>query len=216
VPLGWILATLLMAVLAADADFVAGKQLYDSFEYEQALFRFEQVLVKPGLQPAEKAEVSLWLAVCLEGVGRVADADRAMQDAARLDPAASLPVATAPAFQTRWRDIVAAARAAPATTTTVTTTTPAPAVTTTTAAPSTLGLAVGAGGGVALLGAAVLGAVSAERWVAATDTAAFVDERVVAHGGYVAALTGAVVSGVVGAGLLVTAVVLPSSPTEAP
>lgn len=200
-----LLASVLMAALAQEPDYVAGRSLYDAFEYEQALFRFQQALVKPGLSPKEQAEVSLWLALCLEGVGRPNDADRAMGDAVALDAAATLPTTTSPAFEARFAAIAEATRAAATATTTTTTTTPTtPAPTM--AGPSSFAWVLGGGGGVALVGAAVLGVVAAERWGASTDPTAFVDDRAAAHGVYVGTLAGAVVAGVVGAGLVVAAV----------
>jgi hypothetical protein len=200
-----LLASLLMAALAQEPDYVAGRSLYDAFEYEQALFRFQQALVKPGLTSKEQAEVSLWLALCLDGVGRASDADRAMGDAVALDAAAILPTTTSPAFEARFAAIKVAATATAATPAT-TTTTVAPTPTTTTSGPPVAAFVLGGGGGVALVGAAVLSVVAAERWGASTNETAFVDERAAAHGVYVGTLAGAVVTGVVGAGLVIGAV----------
>ena len=211
-----LLASLLIAALAQEPDYVAGRSHFDAFEYEQALFRFQQVLVKPGLSPKEQAEVSLWLALCLEGVGRPDDADRAMADAVALDPGATLPTTMSPAFDARFATIAQTARAkkTPASTppTPLSSLSPEPTRAT---GPPTFVWVLGGSGGVVLTGAAVLGVVAAERWGASTNETAFVDERAAAHGLYLATLTGAVAGGVVGVGLVLGAVLAAGGLAEA-
>ncbi|MBI1945485.1 MAG: hypothetical protein HYS27_07305 [Deltaproteobacteria bacterium] len=204
-------AALLIASLADDAGYQKGRALYESFEYEQALLRFQELSARADLTPAERAEVILWVALCLDGVGRGADADTAMLDALRLHDQAVLPVATSPQLEARFQTAVAAARAErdrlpPP---------PPPPPPTAGGGPSGLAIGLGAGSAVALLGSAALGIAAGERWAVSTDPSRFVDERQAAHGVYAWCLGGAVVGGLVGAGLAAGTVLALTAPDEA-
>ena len=208
-PLPLIVAALLVTSLADHAGYAKGRELYEAFEYEQALLRFQELSVRSDLVATERAEVLLWVALCLDGVGRSDDADRSMLDAVRLDANVALPTATLPQILARFQSAVEAVRAehagpaAPA---------PPPAA----AGPPPLALGLGAGGGVALLGSVALGVVAAERFAASTDPARYVDERAAAHDTYAWCLAGAAVTGLVGAGLIAGAAFVLASPAEPP
>lgn len=210
------MVALLAGALADDAGYQKGRSLYEAFEYEQALLRFQTLSARADLPAPERAEVLLWVALCLDGVGRTGDADGAMRDAVRLYPEVALPTSASPQVEQRFQAAVSAVRAelakrgpdppVP------------PAVATPPLGPGGLVIGLGIGSAVALLGSAALGVVAAERWGASTDPQRYVDERAAAHGVFAWSLAGALVSGLVGAGLAAgTAFVLmsPGEPADA-
>ncbi len=86
------LALVLIASLDGNTAFVEGKKLYDKFEYEQAVFRFEKVAVSPGLTNTDRATALVWLALSEAGVGDFDATRRAFEDACRADATVKLPL----------------------------------------------------------------------------------------------------------------------------
>ncbi len=92
-------ATVLMflaATLAGDASFDEGTRLYRSLEYEQAIFRFEEVAVRSTLAAPDKATALLWLGLSYAGTGDLDAARRNFADALRADRAVVLPSNVSP------------------------------------------------------------------------------------------------------------------------
>lgn len=172
----WLLALALIASLQGDASFDAGCKLYDQLEYEQAVFRFQEVTLRPGLSPEDRATALAWLGLSYAGAGNPDAATRAFSDAARASAAVTLPVEVSPSLQQLFDDAKADVAAHPL---------PAPAVGPTTgvgpaapvsggAAPSPVVPGVGvAVGGAALFGGVALAAVSAVTYGGAQDKRLF-------------------------------------------
>ncbi len=97
----WVFA---LGALGDDATFAEGRALYDQLEYEQAVFRFQEVAVRPDLAGADKAVVMTWLGLSYAGTGSMDAARRAFVDAATIDAAVALPVEVAPALQQVFDD----------------------------------------------------------------------------------------------------------------
>lgn len=227
-----LLALLLVSGLHDDADFKAAQELYQSLEYEQALLLFEQLSVNTTYTPAEKAEAILWTALCAEGVGDPARAERLMKAALTRDIEAQLPVKVAPSTAERFEALrfdLKRASGAPLSnagtgtgsgTGTGTGNPPAnpdgsaPDVTSEGISIPILPVVLASGGVVSLAVGGVLGWLAADRYAAAQDTKLFVDERVAAQGQYFGSLAGAVVLGLAGAGLAGGATYLAVTQTE--
>lgn len=92
----FVLAFSLALSLEGDEGFEDGVRLYKGLEYEQAIFRFEEVAVRPGLTPSDKATALVWLALCYAGTGDFEAARRDLGDALRTDASVQLPVNTSP------------------------------------------------------------------------------------------------------------------------
>lgn len=90
------LTTLLLAALAGDPAFEEGIRLYRSLEYEQAIFRFQEVAVRADLPADDKAAALIWLGLSYAGTGDLESARRMFGDALRADRATSLPPDVSP------------------------------------------------------------------------------------------------------------------------
>lgn len=99
-----VLWALMLGSLAGDPAFTEGQQLYDQLEYEQAIFRFQEVAVRPELSPEDRATALTWLGLTYAGVGNMNAARRSFVDAARAWPAVSLPVEVAPSLVRVFED----------------------------------------------------------------------------------------------------------------
>lgn len=192
-----------LAALAGDPAFDEGVRLYKSFEYEQAIFRFEELALRPALSTSDKAEAFLWLGLSYAGTGDFDAARRALTDAVHADPGLALPPNTSPRVVTLWNEVKTAA----ATKTTNPTTNPTNPTTTeptttepTTTDPTTAGPPVGAialtAGGLLALGVGTaFAAFALGDYGEATAPGAFQDEA--------AAARDAMSLELIGAGLLV-------------
>lgn len=96
--LGLTLALILVAPaqLEVDPDYQKGRELYRELEFEQAVFRFQALAIKPSLTREEQAQAFLWLGLCYAGVPNNELAAQAFRDALRLHPEARLPIENPP------------------------------------------------------------------------------------------------------------------------
>ena len=113
------LALVLAAGLAEDPTFVEAVKLYEEFNYEGSLTRFQDIALRPDIQPADKATALMWVGLCQAGAGDLDTVRRSFATALALDPALVLPPDTGPhisqMFETIRSEMVANA-SAPATT----------------------------------------------------------------------------------------------------
>jgi hypothetical protein len=164
------LALVLMTSLDGDAAFAAGRASWDQLEYEQAVFRFQEVAIRSDLSLEDKATAFVWLGISYGSVGDAMAARRAFTDALRANPAQTLPVEVSPKIE----HIFAEARAAmPAASETATTTGIVPAATPATAADDTMAIATASTGAVLVVASLGLGAISAATFAQASDPDAF-------------------------------------------
>jgi tetratricopeptide (TPR) repeat protein len=93
-----VLAVFMLAsALADDSDFAEGRRLYDSFEFEQAIFRFQQSALRSKAWPdEERAQVFFWLGLSYAGIGDFDAAERSFTDALRIDIEMPAPDGTSP------------------------------------------------------------------------------------------------------------------------
>lgn len=172
-----------LAALAGDPAFDEGVRLYKSFEYEQAIFRFEELALRPALSTSDKAEAFLWLGLSYAGTGDFDAARRALTDAVHADPGLALPPNTSPRVVTLWNEVktAAATKTNPTTKNPTNPTNPTEPTTTEPTDPTTAGPPVGAvalsAGGLLALGVGT--AFAAFAWGdyrEATAPGAFQDE----------------------------------------
>jgi hypothetical protein len=200
VPLSVLLAFMLAAALHDDADYRAAADRYRDLDYEQALFTFERLSIRPELTSAEKAEVLLWMALCYDGVGNALAAERMMNEALSRARDVQFPVKASPDILARLEALRAALPPEASPEPTPAPAQPAPAPAPPPAVPW-LALAASGSAAVAVVGAGVLGVVSGVQWAAANDDTRFADERQQAHQLYTGTLVGAAALGVAGAAL---------------
>lgn len=196
-----LLSFALALSLGGDPTFEEGVRLYKESSYEQAIFRFEEIAVRPDIAGADKSTALLWLGLSYAGTGDLDAAGRSFRYAFIADATAPLPTETSPAIvemvESIRRQVVAASTA----------TRPAPVAEQPPAAPqaTTPGLAV-IGGGVsaavgalAVIGGGVLALVAADRLATANDPDAFQDDANAAREGANATATAAAVLVPIGA-----------------
>lgn len=101
-----MLAVLLLTLgsLSSDPVFNEGRALYDQLEYEQAVFRFQEVALRPELDAKDRAEALTWLGLSYAGAGNMDAARRAFVDAVVLAPEVALPVEVAPSLAQLFED----------------------------------------------------------------------------------------------------------------
>lgn len=97
----WLLA---LGSLGSDPAFVEGQRLYDQLEYEQAVFRFQEVALRPELPPEDRASALTWLGLGYAGAGSLDAARRSFVYAARAWPGVALPVEVSPALARLFDD----------------------------------------------------------------------------------------------------------------
>jgi tetratricopeptide (TPR) repeat protein len=90
------LAWMLSLSLAEDPSFLEGQRLYRAFEYEQAIFRFQEIAVRPQVASDDRAEALVWLGLSYAGTGDLEAARRNFKDALTLHPSAGLPANASP------------------------------------------------------------------------------------------------------------------------
>src|SRR5688572_13099714 len=189
---------MLTAALADDADFAAAKDLYRELKYEQAIVTFERLSVNIEFKPSEKAEILMWMALCYEGVGDTAAAERMMREALARDGRATLPEKSSPRIAERLEQMRAElAVQAPPPPAPPSPPPPRPIGTTPPEDVAIVPLVLVGAGAASTIASGVLAIVANDRWGASQDTARFADERAQSHGEYLGVLTGAVVLGVV-------------------
>lgn len=105
------LALLTIASLNADTAFNEGRKLYDDLEYEQAVFRFQEVALRADVVGADRATALVWLGLSYAGVGDEDAARRAFVDGARADATLVLPVEVSPRLAELFDDAKRAAAA---------------------------------------------------------------------------------------------------------
>ncbi|OGQ20290.1 MAG: hypothetical protein A2138_15420 [Deltaproteobacteria bacterium RBG_16_71_12] len=187
-----VLALTFTTALGDDPTFGEGVRLYQELNYEQAIFRFQQVAVRPSLPPAEKATALLWLGLSYAGAGDLDEAARSFRFALETDRTATLPTETSPSIVKMVDDLRAEVALTP-------TPPPAPPPPPSPAPPPTPGLAViGAGVGaavgvLAIVGGGLLAWLTADQLAKANDPDAFQDDANQARLNANAAATGAVV-----------------------
>ena len=172
------LALMVTTALGGDPTFDEGVRLYQELNYEQAIFRFQQVAVSPALAPADKATALLWLGLSYAGSGDLEEAARSFRFALAADRSATLPTETSPNIVQLLEELRAEVGKTPS---------PPPTPTPTPAPPdgqpmSTSGIAVISGGVGAAVGALVIVGGGVLAWVAtdqlakANDPDAFQDD----------------------------------------
>ncbi len=168
------LALVLMTSLDGDDAFAAGRASWDQLEYEQAVFRFQEVAIRSDLSLEDKATAFVWLGISYGSVGDAMAARRAFTDALRANPAQTLPVEVSPKIEHIFAEARAAMPAASETaTTTATTTGVVPAATPATAADNTMAIATASTAAVLVVAGLGLGAISAATFAQASDPDAF-------------------------------------------
>src|SRR5207248_1354167 len=88
-----------------DPAFEEGQRLYKALEYEQAIFRFEEVAVRPSIEPADKAQALMWLGLSYAGTGDLESAKRDFRQALVVDDALALPPTISPRIATIFEDL---------------------------------------------------------------------------------------------------------------
>lgn len=194
-----MLALLLVAAaLTPDPTFEEGVRLYRESSYEQAIFRFEEIAVRPGLAPSDKATALMWLGLSYAGTGDLDAAKRSFRFALLADVTAAIPTETSPVIVEMVEAIrseLASAAAREPDATKRAPEPPAPAPST----PSSPNIAVIGGGVAAGVGAlavisgGVLALIAADQLAQANDPDAFQDEAIVARDNAGATATAAVV-----------------------
>jgi hypothetical protein len=112
-----LLVILAAPPLADDATYQEGVRLYDEFEYERAVFRFEEALRDTTREPAERATIHVRLGMTRAELRDDVRAVQSFQDALLLDPYVTLPADASPkirALLDEARDRMRAERAQPA------------------------------------------------------------------------------------------------------
>lgn len=89
-------AAFAVAAIAGDATYDEGVRLYQASSYEQAILRFEQVAVRPGLAPADKANALMWLGLSYAGIGDFDAAERNFRFGLSADRTAVIPTEASP------------------------------------------------------------------------------------------------------------------------
>ena len=207
-------AFLLLAATLADPTFEEGVRLYQASSYEQAIFRFEEIAVRPGLAPSDKATTLLWLGLSYAGTGDLDAAKRSFRFALTADVTAALPTETSPVIVEMIEEIrkeltppVAAVEpVAPAESTPSETQpqTPSPSF-----SPAVIGGGIGAGlGALAIISGGVLALIAADQLAQASDPDAFQDDAITARDNAGATATAALVLIPLGAVVGVTGVAL--------
>jgi hypothetical protein len=181
-----VIALLVVGAVQADPSFVEGKKLYDQLEYEQAVFRFEELATKASLSPSDRAQALLWLGLSYAGAGNFDAAKRAFSDAAKNDATVALPIEVSKRLAKLFADakVEGVARAEADTKAAAAAPPPPPppppaapvAAPKPTSSPPYLAYA-GIGGGVlALAGGAALGGLCAVSYGSATNKAHFASD----------------------------------------
>lgn len=187
------LALALTGALGDDPTFDEGVRLYQELNYEQAIFRFQQVAVRTALAPPEKATALLWLGLAYAGSGDLEEAKRSFRYALEADRTAALPTETSPRIEAMLEEIrteVARTPLPPP---------PPPPPPTDSAPPpapslGVIGGGVGAAvGALTILGGGVLAWVTVDQLAKANDPDAFQDDANQARLNANAAATAAVV-----------------------
>lgn len=164
------LVLVLLTSLDGDAAFAAGRASWDQLEYEQAVFRFQEVAIRSDLSREDKATAFVWLGISYGSVGDAMAARRAFTDALRANPAQTLPVEVSPKIE----QIFAEAKAAmPAASETTTTTGVVPGATPAPAADNTMAIATASTGAVLVVAGLGLSAICAATFAQANDPDAF-------------------------------------------
>ncbi len=201
-------AFLLLAATLADPTFEEGVRLYQASSYEQAIFRFEEIAVRPGLAPSDKATTLLWLGLSYAGTGDLDAAKRSFRFALTADVTAALPTETSPVIvemieeirQELTPPVAAVEPVAPATPSE----TPSPSL-----SPAVIGGGIGAGlGALAIISGGVLALIAADQLAQASDPDAFQDDAITARDNAGATATAALVLIPLGAVVGVTGVAL--------
>lgn len=89
---------LVMGALSDDPIFMEGCKFYDELEYEQAVFRFQELALRGDLPATDAATALAWLGLSYAGTGNMPAARRAFVDAVRRDPQVAIPVEVSPSL----------------------------------------------------------------------------------------------------------------------
>lgn len=89
----WMVVALVLLGGALDDNkpFQEGVGLYQELEFEQAIFRFEEAALDPGLTEKERALVFGWMAMAYAGRGDAEASKRSLRNALLKDPEVTLP-----------------------------------------------------------------------------------------------------------------------------
>jgi tetratricopeptide (TPR) repeat protein len=78
--------------------------LYDDLEFEQAIFRFQEMALQDARSVKTKAKIFMWLGMSYGQIGDFEKANRNFEHAARLDPDAAFPRDVSPKLQVLLTD----------------------------------------------------------------------------------------------------------------
>ena len=92
--------------LATDPAFQQGMALFDQLEFEQAAFRFESAALDPGRPSADRAQIFLWLGIAYANANRFELAEPALEKAFVEDESVAVPPDQSP----RVVELIEAAR----------------------------------------------------------------------------------------------------------
>jgi hypothetical protein len=95
-----VLLLLAAPPLADDAIYQEGIRLYEDFEYERAVFRFEEALRDDTRAPADRATIHVRLGMTRAELRDDVRARQSFEDALLLDPYVTLPADASPKIRT--------------------------------------------------------------------------------------------------------------------
>ncbi len=85
-----------------DPDFVEAVGLYNDLEFEQSIFRLQDVALNDALSDDERALVFVWMGINYGQLGDLRAADRAFEQGLRRDPDILLPTPVPPSVEQRF------------------------------------------------------------------------------------------------------------------
>jgi hypothetical protein len=100
------------AIVSAD-PLSHGIDLYHAFEFEQAVFAFEQAAIDTELDPKERARALVWLGMAQGAASKTGAAQASFKRALSLDREAQLPEAVSPKLEELFAEAKAAVDATP-------------------------------------------------------------------------------------------------------
>jgi tetratricopeptide (TPR) repeat protein len=108
------LSLALSTAIADDPEFTEGVRLYNEFEFEQSIFRFQKAALTAQTGTAgDRAEVFIWLGLSYAGIGDFESARRHFKDALSLAPDMPLPGKASPKVQELLEEVRADVKANP-------------------------------------------------------------------------------------------------------
>jgi tetratricopeptide (TPR) repeat protein len=87
----WALFLILAMGLEGNPEYEHARELYNEFEYEQAVTVFKLLVKTPGRSATDKARLHTWVGLCYAQLGRNDEAQDAFDRATGYDPAVLAP-----------------------------------------------------------------------------------------------------------------------------